>query len=319
MIETKTTFERHSSASAKPTNHSLIRPHFSDVHRLRKILPVRNTSLPASESQEVHAVVKAQRSQLIIVSQKRSGSSFVGEIFNQHRDVFYVSEPLKSLTTLFKRDKGSFDTAAHDVLNATLQCDFQRIPVAGWVIERSSVNTCSHVQEDTVSLRLGCKEAKSRYCDQPYLKVSADKCRIRKHLAIKTIRVNDLGQLKSFFTTGKLNVTALHLVRDPRGVMNSRRLLGEANLDFLRRKGIHGDETLDLCQHMERNVAFAQHGPEWLQDNYILVRYEDMAEQPHKITAEIYRHLGWEMSEAITKWLEANTNHNAGGEQETEG
>ncbi|XP_038078389.1 carbohydrate sulfotransferase 1-like [Patiria miniata] len=303
MIEPETKLEPHFGPSVAVMHHSLP----SQLSAARSVI---NTSLPSLESQHVYSAT--ERSQLVLISQKRSGSSFVGEIFNQNPNVFYMLEPLKSLTTLFKKDKNLFNKAVQDVLNATLHCDLHHIPVAGWFIERSSSSTCSNGREDAVAYKLTCKKSKNRYSDQQFLKVSSELCRGRKHVALKTIRVNDLAQLKTFLMLRTLNVKVLHLVRDPRGVMNSRHLVGEENGDFIRRKGIHGDETLDLCQHMKRNVAFAHQGPDWFKDNYMLVRYEDIAEQPYKITNEIYRFLGWEVSKEITNWLEANTNHNAG-------
>lgn len=131
-------------------------------------------------------------------------------------------------------------------------------------------------------------------------------------LAIKTIRIQDLNTIKDVVSDASLNVKILHLVRDPRGVINSRRKMHEGNTDLARRKGRGADEILDLCEHYDRNLKTGSIAG-WLHGRYKLVRYEDVAENPLPITAEIYKFIGMDVPASVNKWLYNNTRFSKGG------
>ena len=46
----------------------------------------------------------SKRVNVIIISEPRSGSSFLGQIFNQHPDVFYLFEALRAVTVVTNED-----------------------------------------------------------------------------------------------------------------------------------------------------------------------------------------------------------------------
>lgn len=55
----------------------------------------------------------------------RTGSSFLGELFNQHPDVFYLYEPMWHLwQALYPGDAVSLQGALRDMLRALFRCDF---------------------------------------------------------------------------------------------------------------------------------------------------------------------------------------------------
>ena len=248
--------------------------------------------------------------QVVIVSTKRSGSSFVGELFNANPHVFYLYEPLyiphKSvLDHTLKNDQ--FTRIAKDVWNHTLRCNFtgQYPSSRSWLNRgEDSFNSC----KSNAAIK-----GSSLLC--PVLRISENKigsvlnglCHDRPYTVIKTIRVQNISELKTFIEDPGLNIKILHLVRDPRAVMNSRRGLQERNFDLLRRKGPRADEVLDLCDHMQRNIAFASSTPEWLKDRYIRVRFEDLAQDPIGETKRIYVKLGMQFHDNVISWINNNT------------
>ncbi|XP_010641822.1 carbohydrate sulfotransferase 7, partial [Fukomys damarensis] len=55
----------------------------------------------------------------------RTGSSFLGELFNQHPDVFYLYEPMWHLwQALYPGDAESLQGALRDMLRSLFRCDF---------------------------------------------------------------------------------------------------------------------------------------------------------------------------------------------------
>ena len=62
----------------------------------------------------------------------------------------------------------------------------------------------------------------------------------------------------------------------------------------------------DHCNKMSRNVAFILNN-EYLRENTIIARYEDVALSPRKFAQKMYSYFGIEMSTEISEWIEANT------------
>ena len=62
----------------------------------------------------------------------------------------------------------------------------------------------------------------------------------------------------------------------------------------------------DHCEKMSKNVAFIQNN-EYLRENTIIARYEDVALSPRKFAQRMYKNFDIEMSAEISGWIEANT------------
>ena len=68
---------------------------------------------------------------VIIVSEPRSGSSFLGQIFNQHPKVFYLFEPLSAVTVVTNEDlylnlpSENYNRLALKLLFQILNCRFR--------------------------------------------------------------------------------------------------------------------------------------------------------------------------------------------------
>ena len=124
----------------------------------------------------------------------------------------------------------------------------------------------------------------------------SEACQRRKHVAIKTVRVPDIGYLESMVSDPKLNVKIIYLVRDPRARVVSRR---------------HFKHQPDECDVVERNLRYWTDPPDWLKGRHMVLRYEDLADDHIRVTQQIYNIMGLgEIPEAVTKWLDNNTKRN---------
>ena len=114
----------------------------------------------------------------------RSGSSFLGELFNNNPDAFYVFEPL----TGTKPDQH-------------LQ-----------ILERV-INTCN-------SRHWGITERTNSF-NHPETVFS--RCLFNQILAIKTVRIRDISLLRNLtIWDSSTPLRVVHLLRDPRAVLQSR-------------------------------------------------------------------------------------------------
>ena len=95
---------------------------------------ITTTCKPRSDSFTPSSVLDSSTSKrvnVIIVSEPKSGSSFLGQIFNQHPNVFYLFEPLRAVTVVKNEDlylnlpSENYNRLAVELLFEILNCRFR--------------------------------------------------------------------------------------------------------------------------------------------------------------------------------------------------
>nr|XP_002127093.3 hox4 protein isoform X1 [Ciona intestinalis] len=246
---------------------------------------------------------KAKYKGVIIVTNHRSGSTFTGELFNQHEDVFYIFEPL-----IQARSGCGDEEDKMKILMRMLQCDlgspegFERITQDAGVRQRCiSNNFCFREKSKVLCSREFCPHGNPRSClgcDAVDPVMASDACSKKKFVVIKVIRLCDLQNLKGLITNSKFDIKILHLVRDPRGIYHS--------VTAVSRKSADG-QILRVCEKVRNNLEIGEE-EDWLRGKYKLVRYEDLCRIPLKMTRDIYEFTGLNMTQQIQRWVESNTN-----------
>nr|XP_006823475.1 PREDICTED: carbohydrate sulfotransferase 3-like [Saccoglossus kowalevskii] len=102
----------------------------------------------------------------------------------------------------------------------------------------------------------------------------------------------------------KNNVKVIQVVRDPRGMSSSR-----ARFQIYKKykNTPSRDEMLDklddivrnYCAWMETNYVSVMHGPEWLRNNYKIVRFEDLVARPAESAAALYKFVGLPITDKV--------------------
>ncbi|XP_077978802.1 carbohydrate sulfotransferase 3-like [Glandiceps talaboti] len=255
--------------------------------------PFNSRNITAGDGEKVKLHV-------LIFASKRTGSSFLGEYFNQNPRFFYSYEPLKTWTQMALKRKISdslFDTLSVDVLSKFFHCDFSETHPWLSLLKPG----CQHsIALNDTSI---CHKASSK---QNVMDILTSSCQSRDHIAAKVIRVYDLNLLRSFALDPTLNIKIIHLVRDPRAVFHSRNIIKEQNRDFSRRK-MAVDEVTDYCRNLDKNLAIARSGLSGIEGKYKLVRYEDLATRPIEMMKDMYDFLGLSYSPEVETWLQKNT------------
>ncbi|XP_072470653.1 carbohydrate sulfotransferase 7 isoform X2 [Notamacropus eugenii] len=177
----------------------------------------------------------------------RTGSSFLGELFNQHPDVFYLYEPMWHLwQALYPGDAESLQGALRDMLRSLFRCDFsvlrlyspQADPAApapasanlttaalfGWKTNKviCSAPLCPAAPRSRADVGLIDGAACERSCPPVSLRELEAECRKYPAVVIKDVRLLDLGVLVPLLRDPGLNLKVIQLFRDPRAVHNSR-------------------------------------------------------------------------------------------------
>ncbi|KAJ8399609.1 hypothetical protein AAFF_G00410200 [Aldrovandia affinis] len=235
----------------------------------------------------------------------RTGSSFLGELFNQHPDVFYLYEPMWNMwQTLYPGDAGSLQGAVRDMMNSLYRCDFSVLKlyagtnnistsyIFGWKTNKviCSEPLCNAYKRDEIGLVKGEVCEKCRPRDITDLE---RECKKYPVVVIKDVRVLDLGVLVPLIRDPALRLQVIQLFRDPRAVHNSRMksklALVKESIQVLRSKkqtdkykrllmpGNRGNRAENyvasamelICDNWLNDMLLAVSAPHWVQRNYM--------------------------------------------------
>ncbi|ELU17205.1 hypothetical protein CAPTEDRAFT_210492 [Capitella teleta] len=263
---------------------------------------------------------------VLLLGYMRGGTSLLGEFFNLNGDSFYWFEPLPSLyDRKFSRermrcrqmlchmfhDNGTYRTASPEEretmmhsLSSILSCNMPGVAMdvythyfmnqAHWSSKNRKMNSY-----------FSCKAKKNiKDC----LNVLEETCRQSPIRATKVVRyrmdlVEDIIQ-----TLPDTNLKIIHLIRDPRGIFQSRRFktLQDDALLGINLKG--ENETRErlrfadmLCHQIWRNIQEAKKINLKYPNSVLEIRYEKLAMQPEDSLQEIYRFLGQNVSSVLER------------------
>ncbi|XP_017576242.2 carbohydrate sulfotransferase 7 [Pygocentrus nattereri] len=269
----------------------------------------------------------------------RTGSSFLGELFNQHPDVFYLYEPMWNMwQALYPGDAASLQGAVRDMMSSLFRCDFSVLRlyagsanvstafVFGWKTNKviCSEPLCAAYSKRDVGLVQGDVCAR---CPPRDLTELERECRKYRAVVIKDVRVLDVGVLAPLVRDPSLNLRVVQLFRDPRAVHNSRLksklALVRESIQVLRSKK-HADRYRRLlapgarANRAENYVASAMelicdgwlgdmmlvaNAPPWLRRNYMQIRYEDLVLRPVDELRRLYRFADLSVSPELEKFV----------------
>ncbi|KAI5615989.1 carbohydrate sulfotransferase 7, partial [Silurus asotus] len=256
----------------------------------------------------------------------RTGSSFLGELFNQHPDVFYLYEPMWNMwQALYPGDAGSLQGAVRDMMNSLFRCDFSVLRlyagttnistsfIFGWKTNKviCSQPLCAAYKKHQVGLIQGDVCAK---CAPRDIRELEKECKKYPVVVIKDVRVLDLGVLVPLVRDPMINLQIVQLFRDPRAVHNSRLksklALVRESIQVLRSKK-QSDKFKRLLSPGNRvnraesyvSGALELISPPWLKRNYLQIRYEDLVLHPISELHRLYRFSNLSLSPELEKFV----------------
>ena len=123
----------------------------------------------------------------------------------------------------------------------------------------------------------------------------------------KTIRYYNISTMYKVQDFGCDNFKVVHLVRDPRAVLNSRMSVFHELYDGNKYLGAHISDKEGqagfskeymteaahwMCSHHLDNYKLGMNPPPWLKGRYKMVRFEDLAESPQQVTRDLLHFIG---------------------------
>ena len=253
-----------------------------------------------NRKQSVHT---KKRLRILLVTNYRSGSSFVGELLKNHEDMFYSFEPLylanppNNKLRVTKRVKKCYNDTASYLEDLLFKCNMTAL------------------EHDSRLLLQSTERKKWIHLSFPgsdTFHQAHNECPRKRHTAAKVIRQSLLKDVIPRFTDK--GAIVLYLIRDPRGITSSRIKI---NLSRFRSYKTHSQEALyiqnigNLCDNLSENLEYLKShtldGDFKWKDNVVVLRYEDFAYNPMQMTQRLYNFLGIDLSPSVAAFIERST------------
>lgn len=290
--------------------------------------------LKLSDKQTLRQSHRDQKHVLLLAT-TRTGSSFVGEFFNQQRDnMSYLYEPLWHVERTLTLD-GKINVAAArvypEVLRQLFQCNFSLLetfmrPHPADHITRSFFRRDSSgflceepVCSPAIKGLFESHRCRTRACGPLNLTKASESCLQKKHRVIKVVRVHHFHVLQPLAEDTSLDLKFIQLVRDPRATISSR-MKAFGRYETLR-KWTAGEAQpfmeSDLkklktsCDTVRTSAELGLSQPPWLHGRYMLVRYEDVARSPIQKATEMYQFSGIPFTPRTKSWISMSTSKEA--------
>ncbi|KAK7901756.1 hypothetical protein WMY93_018525 [Mugilogobius chulae] len=280
------------------------------------------------EDQQDLSSLSGGQKHILLLATTRTGSSFVGEFFNQHGDgMFYLFEPLWHVERML--------ASTPEGNNGTVLAGIYRDVLQGFHFPHTSGTRDSALFRRESSLSL-CEDpvctspvkdvferyhCKSRRCGPLNLTLASESCLSKQHHAIKTVRVRQLDSLQTLVEDPRLDIRIIQLVRDPRAILASRMVAFSSKYKSWKTWALDGqvpedDEEVKRlkgnCDQIRISAEVGLSQPRWLRGRYMLVRYEDIARYPMEKAQEMYAFTGIPFSDKARDWIVRNTQNTQG-------
>ncbi|NXV10558.1 CHST3 sulfotransferase, partial [Cettia cetti] len=270
------------------------------------------------------------RRHVMLMATTRTGSSFVGEFFNQQGSIFYLFEPLWHPEKILPGGSSAVVSTLiyRDVLKQLFLCDLYILenfisPVpeghlTPFLFRRGSSRSLCEEPVCTPSTKKVFEKyhCKNRHCGPLNITLAAEACLRKQHVAMKTVRFRQLEFLQPLVEDPRLDLRIIQLVRDPRAVLASRMVAFSNKYEKLKKWLSEGEASLyeeevqrlrGHCEGIRLSAELGLRRPGWLRGRYMLVRYEDVALAPLQKAREMFRFAGLPLTPQVEEWIVKNT------------
>jgi len=236
--------------------------------------------------------------QILIATTWRSGSTFLGDLLNHYKGTFYYFEPLHYYSTL--KDLKVVQSEP-DFLKSLYTCSFNS-ENSGFLTHVAKPPNKFLFENHNFRLWNSCKNLlpKNAMCFMPdYL---SHVCPLFPIKLIKTVRLR-VRKIEKLLSDPAMDLKVIVLVRDPRGVYNSRNTGPVKNWC----KNDLCANPVTGCQDLNNDIQAAFSLESRYPGSVRLVRYEDLSMFPEETARSMLDFLDLPFTEGIAHYIETHT------------
>lgn len=263
-----------------------------------------------------------KRKSLLIFGDDRSGTTFLTKMFAADPQMFTVYEPLWvtkrwfSQITISDAKKIQF---TRDVVNALLSCQFTRSRAGKEFLSETSSSWVGNGVFEKNAFRTDAFKKKTKSGETKWLNLyenpefAEEVCLNKfKHSVVKVGQVRvphaSIGVFipDVFVANPDTDIRIIHIVRDPRGSINSRIKAGWIS-DFTF-TGFPA-QVVNVCGKITKNIEFGRRiETAWIKERYMEINYKEITRMPITTAKKIYKFAGFEMPDSLIDWIVQSTN-----------
>jgi len=239
--------------------------------------------------------------QILVATTWRSGSTFLGDLLNTgNPGVFYYFEPLHYYSQMTKEEKAEADEP-EDFLRSLYTCSFTSrnvgflhhvaVPANKFLLKNHNKrlwNSCANLlPRETMCLM---PEYLNKICPLYPIRL------------IKTVRLR-VAKVEPLLQDPAMDLKVVMLVRDPRGVYNSR---GSGPVTTWCKQDMCANPTVG-CRDLADDIQAAEDLAARYPGSVTLVRYEDLSLMPEETTRHLLEFLDLPWTEAMSNYIDTHT------------
>ncbi|CAH0722401.1 unnamed protein product, partial [Brenthis ino] len=237
----------------------------------------------------------------LIISTWRSGSTFLGEVLNAIPSNYYHYEPFLNYGIVQIRGTPYGDEAL-GIIKKLFQCKYD-----GMDEYFEYGKTHWHQFSHNTRLWDHCKYKKELCVDANF---TSRICKLFPFQSMKIVRVR-LRLIKKLLEDKELNLKVILLIRDPRGVLQSRQ-----HRDFCQPAPDCWKPEL-LCADMISDYVAAGRLLQQYPNRFIALRYEELALNPNSTSHDLLKFLGVGITPSVDEFLHSHTSVDVPGVSST--
>lgn len=242
---------------------------------------------------------------IVILTYMRSGSSFVGDVLQQNKDVFYLFEPLRLPQFAIRKNRtyhslngdkrfyNSFLDVGQDIIRNWTNCNLFDLPDVVWSDSFTSKSKKAKILKACRIFQSNLRPMNEtlRYCVNMLRSV----CFQSKYMVLKVIRfpVDKLEPLMAEFPSMKI----VHLVRDPRATVLSQMKFG-----IIKRKSFVTD-VIDFCSRVYRDIVTTDIFINKFPNRILTYFYEELARNPLDMSKSLYKFAGIQYTKEVEDFV----------------
>ncbi|XP_072278686.1 carbohydrate sulfotransferase 5-like [Pyxicephalus adspersus] len=267
---------------------------------------------------------KERNVNILIISTWRSGSSLVGQFFNQNPDVFYLKEPSWHVwKTMPHNSARGLQMAVRDLIRSIFKCNMSVLDaylqnrshvsnLFGWSSSRAlcSPPVCNMFSHNNDITENNCR----KNCNKSPFSMEQQSCNTYSHIVLQEFRIFDIKVLYSLLKDPTLNLKILHVVRDPRALAKSLKFLkfflkfNDIIILKSHKKKISDKDRekvlREICQsQVDMYRTSNTHPPPFLNNRYMLLRYDDLVRHPWRTAKHIFDFAGLKLTNETKSWI----------------
>ena len=237
--------------------------------------------------------------QILVATTWRSGSTFLGDLLNHYPGVFYFFEPLHYYSHLSEKQRTNIMDET-DFISSLYHCNFN--DNLGFLEHVNKSDNKFLFKNHNKRLWNSCYNLlpHEAMCVMPeYLNLM---CPLYPIKLIKTVRFR-VAKVEKMLQDPSLALKVILLVRDPRGVYNSR---SSGPVSTWCKRDMCTNPLLG-CTHLMDDVMAAEDLVSRYPGSVTLVRYEDLSTMPEQITRDLLEFLDLPWTKTMSNYIDTHT------------